>query len=68
MSESYLNLVSLTYAYKAKDVLQKRGIACRVVYQSKSLAKQGCGYSIAVDRSKQNLAYEILLQEGIKVR
>jgi hypothetical protein len=68
MGESYLGMVSLTYAYKAKDLLAKNGIRSRIVYKPKNLAKQGCGYSLAVDRQKQTEAYEILLQEGIEVR
>lgn len=68
MGESYLNLVSLTYAYKAKEILQRKGISCRIIHKPKSLSKQGCGYSIAVDRFRQDEAYKILLQEGIEVR
>ncbi|WP_195543363.1 DUF3343 domain-containing protein [Massiliimalia timonensis] len=66
MSECYLSLVSLTYAYKAKESLRRRGISCRIVYTPEHLHTRGCGYSVAVQGDCERAA-QVLRQDGIKI-
>lgn len=66
MGECYLSLVSLTYAYKAKDSLRRRGIKSRIIYTPSSVKSNGCGYSVAADTDYQTAA-QILRQDGIQI-
>lgn len=66
MGECYLSLVSLTYAYKAKDSLKRRGINSRIVYTPSSIKSNGCGYSLAASTDYQT-AVQILRADGIRV-
>lgn len=66
MGEYYINLVSLTYAYKAKNLLSTHGIASRVVHTPKTASSRGCGYSLAV-AGDIGFVYDILRLNGITV-
>lgn len=66
MSENLISLVSLTYAYKAKDLLIRNRVPCRIIPTPKPLIKSGCSYSLAVSGDLQN-ALLLLEQAGIRV-
>lgn len=66
MGENFISLFSLTYAYKAKDLLIRNHISCRIVPTPKSMKKSGCGYSLAVSGDLRK-ALLILEQAGIRI-
>lgn len=59
-------LSSITYAIKAKNLLNSSGYYCEIERTPKDLAK-GCGYCICV-KNDVNLIISILTSEGIKVK
>ena len=59
-------LSSITYAIKAKNLLNSSGYYCEIERTPKGLAK-GCGYSIRV-KNDINLIISILSSEDIKVK
>lgn len=46
MKKNYIALSSITYAIKAKKILNLQGIRCEIERTPKNLGK-GCGYSIS---------------------
>lgn len=62
----YVNLLSLTYAYKAKDILSRNHISSRIVPTPRHLIKHGCGYSLLVNANSDRIA-AVLRQAGIRI-
>ena len=65
-SKALLAMTSITYAMKAKEIMNGRGIYCEVVRTPKNLGS-GCGYSVMVKTDVQR-AVEILGRYGITVK
>lgn len=65
-SKTLIALTSITYAVKAKNLLNNTGYYCEIERTPKGLAK-GCGYSIIV-KDDINLILSILASEGIVVK
>ncbi len=59
-------LTSITYAIKAKNLLNSIGYYCEIERTPKDLSK-GCGYSIRV-KNDINLILSILASENITVK
>lgn len=59
-------LSSITYAIKAKNLLNSSGYYCEIQRTPKDLSK-GCGYSITV-KDDINLILSILSSESIKYK
>lgn len=57
------SLSSITYANKAKKVLNERGIYCEVIKTPKNFSS-GCGYSIKV-KDNPDMIIEILRENNI---
>ncbi|PWL72708.1 MAG: hypothetical protein DBY25_02370 [Clostridiales bacterium] len=66
MKNNLILLRSITYAYKARDYLSRRGINVSVMRTPAAFTKCGCGYSIRV-RQDAELVAEMLERIGIKV-
>ena len=49
MKKTYIAMTSITYAYKAKSIFDKKGIRCDVIRTPRNIGS-GCGYSIAVTK------------------
>ncbi len=64
--KTIIALSSITYAIKAKNLLNSAGYYCEIERTPKELAT-GCGYSILV-KNDINLILSILAYEGIKVK
>lgn len=64
--KTILALTSITYAIKAKNLLNSFGYYCEIQRTPKNLSK-GCGYSIVV-KNDINLILSILASEGIKIK
>ncbi len=68
MGGKLISLFSLTYAYKAKAVLERNDIRCKIASASDNLKKTGCGYGIYVSHNDANKALIILKQNGIQIK
>ncbi len=67
MTQHYLALSSITYAYKAKSYLFQRGIESSVVKTPKKLSSSGgCGYSLKVSEDPDYVA-NLLRSSGFEV-
>lgn len=60
-----IELTSITYAIKARDMLRKNKFTARVEKLGGS-PKKGCAYSVVVDRNCKE-ATEILESAGMKI-
>ncbi len=60
MRKLLIQVGSVTYAMKAKSVLQANGLRASVVKTANPKKNEGCGYSVAVEDPKVNVA--VLLQ------
>lgn len=65
-SAQYIALSSITYAYKAKNFLQKAGVKSYIVKTPAELTTCGCGYSVKIQGDSDAWAEE-LRKVGIKV-
>ncbi len=63
MEKSLIAVSSITYAMKAKKLLNDRGFYCEIQRTPKNLGS-GCGYSIRV-RDNIKLIFSILDEENI---
>ena len=61
-----IRLKSITYAMKAKDLLQSHGIDSAVVRDLR-LAGSGCVYAISLSDQYKDVAYEILRKNKIAI-
>lgn len=61
-----INLQSITYATKARNLLMKYGINSDIVKSPKIAGKSSCGYSLAVSAEFKNVV-EILSSNGFKI-
>ncbi len=66
MGEKLIVMHSLTYAYKAQDILKRHHIHAKIVQTPKELSKNGCGYSLAVN-GDVDFILKLLKQSGIPV-
>lgn len=66
MKKVIIKVGSVTYAMKAKNILQQYGMRAKVIKTVSTKKNVGCGYSVSVENPKQNVA-ELLRREGITV-
>ncbi|MFT3951988.1 MAG: DUF3343 domain-containing protein [Oscillospiraceae bacterium] len=66
MNKSLIALTSITYAMKAKSLINGKGYYCEVVRTPRNLGS-GCGYSIQV-REKVDVILPILDAAGIRYK
>lgn len=66
MDKQLIVLSSITYAYKARDFLAKKGISSYIERTPEELKTKGCSYSIAV-RGDADKAAALLESARIKV-
>lgn len=66
MKKLMIKVGSVTYAMKAKSILQQYGMRARVIKTVSEEKNEGCGYSVSVENPKQNVG-ELLRREGIAV-
>lgn len=66
MSEPYINVTSVTYAIKARDLLLRHGIRSSIGRTPGHVDQNGCGYSVFI-RGNRQAAEEILWENGIKI-
>ena len=56
---------SVTYAVKAKKILERRGIRCKLIKVNASSANKGCSYGISIASSHFYDAVLVLKNNGI---
>ena len=61
MPKSLIAMTSITYAYKAKRLLNNKGIYCEIVRTPKNLST-GCGYSLSVTKDPKEII--LILEEN----
>ncbi|MCI8501411.1 MAG: DUF3343 domain-containing protein [Oscillospiraceae bacterium] len=66
MAKQLIMLRSITYAYKARDYLSRRGITAHIQRTPAAYSKCGCGYSIWT-KQEPEMIQAMLGQVGIKV-
>lgn len=66
MRSELVHVVSLTQAYRAKELLGAHGIAVNVLPSAKDFSKSGCGYSILITGDLK-MAHALLYKAGITV-
>ena len=66
MEKRLIMLTSITYAYKARDYLAKKGITSYIERTPEDLKKKGCSYSLAVRQDADAVA-EMLRAAGFTV-
>lgn len=64
MGEKLIVMHSLTYAYKAQDILRRHHIHASIVQTPKKLSQNGCGYSLAV-KGDVDFILQLLNKSGI---
>lgn len=68
MDTCIITFRSVTPAQRGESVLQKAGIYCSIHRTPKTLAEQGCGYSIRLSTVDLPAAVEQLRRKGIAFR
>lgn len=64
MKKLSVRVGSVTYALKAKQVLQQNGISASVRKTPSAKSNEGCGYAVVVERTPENVG-AILQRAGI---
>ena len=65
MKQNFFALSSLTYAYKAKDALDSRGIRSDIIRLSGYETSKGCRYGIEVSGAEYSRAKRVIKSAGI---
>lgn len=59
---------SITYAYKARDFLNKNGMNTNVQRVPTQLKRTGCGFGVRINSSRFDDAIELLDKHNFKVK
>ena len=63
----YLQISSVTHAYRGQRILAQNGIPSNVQRDSRFSSNRGCGYQIRVKHQNPTAIRDLLLQSGIRV-
>ncbi len=66
MRKLLIQVGSVTYAMKAKAVLQQNGLHASVIKTANPKKNEGCGYSVSVENPQVNVA-ALLQRENIDI-
>lgn len=66
MNKLIIKVGSVTFALKAKDILQNRGIRAQIKKTSNPSKGEGCGYSVVVPDATESVI-GILRLSGIEI-
>ena len=67
MSGQYVIVSSVTYAYKGKNILDRKGYQAYIEREPAGLSKCGCHYIIRIRNVSLEKAVEILKEARVKV-
>ncbi len=62
----FINLGSITYAYKAQRMLVEAGIKASIGKSTSKSGRMGCSYGINVQSSNRDTVFRMLAQNSIK--
>jgi len=63
----YLQISSVTHAYRGQRLLERNGIPSSVQRDSRFASSRGCGYQIRVKHQNPVVIRDLLLRSGIRV-
>ncbi len=66
-STVYLQISSVTHAYRGQRVLERHGIPATVQRDSRFASPRGCGYQIRIRSQDPQAVRRLLLESGIRV-
>lgn len=67
MDGQYVVVSSITYAYKGKNLLEKKGIWSNIERPPKRLSSCGCHYALKIKNSSAVRAVQILESAHIRI-
>lgn len=67
MKKYIIMLSSITYAYRARDILLENHIKCYVERIPHELRGNGCGYGVSVTGDAES-ARQLLISRGLRVK
>lgn len=67
MGCKFLVVSSVTFAFKAKNILETAGLTCKVEKIKDISAFGGCGYGVRIDAEYASAAVKALRRSNIKV-
>ena len=65
--DTVIVLTSMTYAYKAQEILNRQGINNSLTRNAQTSRIRGCGYGLKIDDSQSGYVQKLLLENGIKI-
>ena len=67
MSGKYVIVSSITYAYKGKSALERKGIKVDIEKAPKEISECGCQYALKILNAPLYMAVEILNNARVKI-
>ena len=67
MDCKFLVVSSVTFAFKAKNILEEAGLSCKVEKIKDIATFGGCGYGVRIDAGYASAAVKALRRSNIKV-
>ncbi|MBQ3599290.1 MAG: DUF3343 domain-containing protein [Clostridia bacterium] len=65
--DTVIVLTSMTYAYKAQEILNRQGIKNSLTRNAQTARIRGCGYGLKIDACQSGYVQKLLLDSGIKI-
>ncbi len=65
--DTVIVLTSMTYAYKAQEILNRHKINNSLTRNAQTSRIRGCGYGLRIDESQSGYVQRLLLENGIKI-
>ena len=65
--DTVIVLTSMTYAYKAQEILNRQGINNSLTRNAQTARIRGCGYGLNIDDSQSGYVQKLLSENGIKI-
>ena len=65
--DTVIVLTSMTYAYKAQEILNRQGINNSLTRNAQTARIRGCGYGLKIDDSQSGYVQKLLSKNGIKI-
>ena len=65
--DTVIVLTSMTYAYKAQEILNRQGINNSLTRNAQTVRIRGCGYGLKIDDSQSGYVQKLLSENGIKI-
>lgn len=67
MEGLYVVVSSITYAYKGKNALERKGIRAYIERPPRNLSKCGCHYALRIKNAPLDKAVQILMDARVRI-